>query len=81
VYQRILALLTGQSLKLKPPVATVEGRWSASEKMSVQNFWYGANWLTRNSEKRFKATFEKYQVDEFIFTCDIYDTQKTPRQL
>lgn len=77
VYQRILALLTGQSLKLKPPVATMEGRWSASEKMSVQNFLSMAQIGSPETVNNgLKQLLEKYQVDEFIFTCDIYDTQK-----
>ena len=77
VYQRILALLTGQSLKLKAPIDTMEGRWSVSEKMAVQNFLAMAQIGSPETVKKgLNNLLEQYQVDEFIFTCDIYDTDK-----
>ena len=77
VYQRILALLTGQSLKLKAPIESMEGRWSVSEKMAVQNFLAMAQIGSPETVKKgLENLLEKYQVDEFIFTCDIYDTDK-----
>ncbi|WP_335968104.1 LLM class flavin-dependent oxidoreductase [Acinetobacter bereziniae] len=77
VYLRIQALLTGQSLKLKPPVESMEGRWSVSEKMAVQNFLAMAQIGSPETvEKGLNRLLEQYQVDEFIFTCDIYDTSK-----
>lgn len=77
VYQRILALLTGQSLKLKAPIDSMEGLWSVSEKIAVQNFLAMAQIGSPETVKKgLEALLEKYQVDEFIFTCDIYDTDK-----
>lgn len=77
VYQRIQGLLTGQSLKLKPPISTMEGRWSASEKIAIQNFLAVAQIGSVAKVKHgLEQLLEKYQVDEFIFTCDIYDTEK-----
>ena len=76
-YQRILGLLRGHSLKLKAPVQSMEGLWSVAEKMSVDNFYALAQ---IGSPQTVKAGLEKilsqYNVDEFIFTCDIYDTAK-----
>ena len=76
-YQRVLGLLRGQSLKLKAPVQSMNGLWSVSEKMSVDNFYAMAQ---IGSIETVKAGLEKilaqYNVDEFIFTCDIYDTDK-----
>ncbi|OTG83052.1 LLM class flavin-dependent oxidoreductase [Acinetobacter sp. ANC 4648] len=77
VYQRIQSLLTGQSLKLKAPVDSMEGRWSTSEKIAVQNFLAMAQIGSPETVKQgLEGLLEKYQVDEFIFTCDIYDTQQ-----
>ena len=77
VYQRILALLTGQSLKLKAPIDSMQGRWSVSEKMAVDNFLAMAQIGSAETVKQgLEKLVEKYQIDEFIFTCDIYDTQK-----
>lgn len=77
VYQRIQALLTGQSLKLKAPVDTMEGRWSVSEKIAVQNFLAMAQIGSPETVKQgLENLLKQYDVDEFIFTCDIYDTDK-----
>ena len=78
VYQRIQNLVTGApSIKLKPPVASMEGRWSVAEKMAVQNFLAMAQIGSPTTVKQgLENLLEQYEVDEFIFTCDIYDTQK-----
>ena len=51
--------------------------WGPAEKLSVENFFGMAQ---IGSVERVKAGLEQlvdqYAVDEFIFTCDIYDTQK-----
>ena len=76
-YQRVLGLMRGQSLKLKAPVKTMEGLWSAAEKMSVDNFYAMAQIGSLATVKAgLQQLLEKYEVDEFIFTCDIYDTNK-----
>ncbi|MDM1763141.1 MULTISPECIES: LLM class flavin-dependent oxidoreductase [unclassified Acinetobacter] len=77
VYQRIQNLLTGRSMKLKAPVDTMEGRWTAAEKMAVQNFLAIAQIGSQSTVKQgLEQLLEQYDVDEFIFTSDIYDTQK-----
>ncbi|AWL29400.1 LLM class flavin-dependent oxidoreductase [Acinetobacter defluvii] len=77
VYQRIQSLLTARSMKLKAPVATMEGRWTAAEKMAVQNFLAMAQIGSPTTVKQgLENLLAKYDVDEFIFTCDIYDTEK-----
>jgi luciferase family oxidoreductase group 1 len=76
-YQRVLGLTRGQSLKLKPPVESMDGLWTPAEQLSVRNF-YAMGQI--GSPATVKAGLEQllhdYEVDEFIFTCDIYDTQK-----
>ncbi|WP_273776804.1 LLM class flavin-dependent oxidoreductase [Acinetobacter sp. GSS19] len=76
-YQRVLSLMSGQSLKLKPPVETMQGLWSPMEQLSVQNFYAMAQIGSPETVKRgLQDLLDKTQVDEFIFTCDIYDTAK-----
>jgi alkanesulfonate monooxygenase SsuD/methylene tetrahydromethanopterin reductase-like flavin-dependent oxidoreductase (luciferase family) len=76
-YQRVLGLMRGQSLKLKAPVETMEGLWSPAEKLSVDNFYALAQIGSAETVKAgLEKLLEKYNVDEFIFTCDIYDTDK-----
>ena len=76
-YQRVLALIRGQSLKLKAPIDSMEGLWSPPEKMSVDNFFAMAQVGSKETVKAgLEALLAKYDVDEFIFTCDIYDTEK-----
>ncbi|WP_286728217.1 LLM class flavin-dependent oxidoreductase [Acinetobacter sp. UBA1297] len=76
-YQRVLGLIRGQSLKLKPPVESMDGLWTPVEQLSVRNF-YAMGQI--GSPATVKAGLEQllhdYEVDEFIFTCDIYETQK-----
>ena len=76
-YQRVLALIRGQSLRLKAPIQTMQGLWSAPEKMSVDNFFAMAQVGSLNTVKAgLENLLQRYEIDEFIFTCDIYDTQK-----
>nr|WP_174506128.1 LLM class flavin-dependent oxidoreductase [Acinetobacter sp. Marseille-Q1620] len=76
-YQRVLGLIRGQSLKLKAPVKSMEGLWSVPEKMSVDNFYAMAQIGSSETVKNgLLDLLEQTQVDEFIFTCDIYDTDK-----
>lgn len=76
-YQRILGLLRGGSLKLKAPVESMQGLWSAAEKMAVDNFFGLAQIGSAETVKAgLEQLLQRYEVDEFIFTCDIYDTAK-----
>lgn len=76
-YQRILNLIRGHSLKLKPPIDSTQGLATGAEQVAIQNFYAMAQ---IGSQATVKAGLNKiaaqYDVDEFIFTCDIYDTQK-----
>lgn len=76
-YQRVLGLMRGQSLKLKPPVESMEGLWSPAEKMSVDNFYAMAQIGSKETvQQGLEQLLVPYDVDEFIFTCDIYDPEK-----
>lgn len=76
-YQRILGLFRGGSLKLKAPVESMQGLWNASEKTAVESFFGMAQIGSPTTVKAgLEDLLERYQVDEFIFTCDIYDTAK-----
>ncbi|MEG2359680.1 LLM class flavin-dependent oxidoreductase [Acinetobacter sp.] len=76
-YQRVLGLMRGHSLKLKAPVSSMQNLWSPAEKMSVENFYAMAQIGSNSTVKAgLKSLLEKYDVDEFIFTCDIYNTDK-----
>ena len=76
-YQRVLGLMRGQSLKLKAPIASMAGLWSPAEKMSVDSFYSMAQIGSNGTVKEgLKQLLLEYDVDEFIFTCDIYDTDK-----
>ena len=55
----------------------MDGLWSTAEKMSVDNFYAMAQIGSNSTVKAgLEKLLEKYDVDEFIFTCDIYDTDK-----
>ena len=76
-YQRVLGIIRGQSLKLKAPVASMDNLWSPMEKMSVDNFYAMAQIGSAETVKRgLENLAQQHQIDEFIFTCDIYDTNK-----
>lgn len=76
-YQRVLSLIRGQTLKLKAPIDSMDGLWSPAEKMSVDNFFAMAQVGSKATVKAgLESLLARYDVDEFIFTCDIYDTDK-----
>lgn len=76
-YQRVLSLIRGQTLKLKAPIESMDGLWSPAEKMSVDNFFAMAQVGSKETVKAgLESLLARYDVDEFIFTCDIYDTDK-----
>mgnify|MGYP006192585231 CR=1 FL=1 len=73
-YQRILALIRGQSLVQKPPVASMQGLWLPHEKEAVGSFLGMA--MIGGPEKiraRLEVLLEQTGADELIFTCDLYD--------
>lgn len=74
VYQRVLALLRGESLVLRPPVRDMEALWRAPEKEAVKSFlemaMIGGPETIRTGLERLLANT---QADELIFTCDLYE--------
>ncbi|MNP03000.1 hypothetical protein D3C76_948670 [compost metagenome] len=81
-FQRTLALIRGQDLKLRPPVESMVGRWLPHEQEAVGNFFGLA--VIGGPEKvraRLEILLEQTGVDEMIFTSDIYDQELRLRSL
>lgn len=79
-YQRVLALLRGQSLVLRPPVDSMRDLWLPHEQEAVGSFLGMA--LVGGPEKvraRMEVLLEQTEVDELIFTCDLYEPQDRHR--
>lgn len=76
-YQRILALFRGQPLWMRPPVESMNGLWNAGEKASVQDFL--ALQLLGDADalnRQLDTLLASVEVDELMFTVDIYDPVK-----
>jgi len=73
-YQRILALLRGQSLLQQPPVPSMEGLWLPHERQAVGEF-LGLAMIGGPQKIRAKLELllEQTEADELIFTGDMYD--------
>ncbi|MFJ3486683.1 LLM class flavin-dependent oxidoreductase [Pseudomonas sp. NPDC090202] len=74
VYQRILNLMRGQSLKQKPPVESMNGLWLPHEREAVMDFLGLA--MVGGPEKiraKLDVLLEQTDADELIFTCDMYE--------
>ncbi|SEP57532.1 MULTISPECIES: LLM class flavin-dependent oxidoreductase [Pseudomonas] len=74
VYQRVLALMRGQSLVLRPPVRNMSLEWLPHEKDAVLNMLGMA--IIGGPDKvreRVDLLLEKTDADELIFTCDVYE--------
>lgn len=81
-FQRVLALIRGDSLKQKPPVKSMAGLWLPHEQDAVGNFFGLA--VIGGPEKvrsRLEILLEQTGVDEIIFTSDIYDHELRLRSL
>lgn len=76
-HQRILALFRGQPLWMKPPVESMAGLWNAGEQASVQDF-LALQLLgdTAALNRQLDALLADIEVDELMFTVDIYDPAK-----
>lgn len=75
-YQRVLALMRGQSLLLRPPVESMAGRWQPHEQQAVGDFLGLA--VIGGPEKvraRLDVLLEQTGADELIFTCDLYQPE------
>lgn len=74
VYQRILALMRGQSLMQKPPVESMSGLWLPHEREAVGDFLGLAMIGSPQKVKaKLEVLLEQTQADELIFTCDLYE--------
>ncbi|MFK0085724.1 LLM class flavin-dependent oxidoreductase [Pseudomonas sp. NPDC090755] len=74
VYQRILALMRGQSLMQRPPVQSMDGLWLPHEREAVGSFLGLA--MVGGPQKiraKLEVLLEQTQADELIFTCDLYE--------
>lgn len=73
-FQRILALVRGQSLVQRPPVASMQGLWSPHEQQAVGDF-FGLAMIggPAKVKMRLEILLEHTQADELIFTSDLYD--------
>jgi len=74
VYQRILALMRGQSLVQRPPVESMNGQWLPHEKEAVGDF-LGLAMIggPQKIRARLQVLIEQTQADELIFTSDLYE--------
>lgn len=74
VYQRILALMRGQSLVQRKPVKSMDGLWLPHEKEAVGSF-LGLAMIGSPAKIRAKleVLIEQTGADELIFTCDLYE--------
>ncbi|MDU9392768.1 LLM class flavin-dependent oxidoreductase [Pseudomonas sp. zfem002] len=74
VYQRILALMRGQSLMQKPPVESMNGLWLPHEREAVGDF-LGLAMIGSPAKVKAKleVLLEQTGADELIFTSDLYE--------
>ena len=73
-FQRILALIRGQSLVQRKPVPSMDGLWLPHERQAVGEF-FGLATIggPQTVLQRLEQLLEQTQADELIFTCDMYD--------
>jgi len=73
-HQRILALLRGQPLWLKPPVEDMTPLWSPEEEAAVKDF-LGLSVVGGPETVRegLEALCRELPIDEFMFTIDVYE--------
>lgn len=73
-YQRILALFRGQPLWMRPPVESMDGLWTPQEEAGIRDFLalqvLGDEDRIYQQLSKLLATVE---VDELMFTVDLYD--------
>ncbi|HSC69377.1 MAG TPA: LLM class flavin-dependent oxidoreductase [Cellvibrio sp.] len=81
-HQRILALLRGNPLWLKPPIESMDGLWNIEEELQVREF---LSLAAVGNPTQVKAKLENLAdelgINEFMFTIDVYDPQKRLRAL
>ncbi len=75
-HQRILALLRGNPLWLRPPVQSMAGLWSPAEEESVKSFLgLAVVGDAQQVKERLGYLVREVGVNEFMFTIDMYDPQ------
>ncbi|MEZ6151176.1 MAG: LLM class flavin-dependent oxidoreductase [Pirellulaceae bacterium] len=73
-FQRILALIRGQSLLMRPPVESMRGLWQPREEQAVIEFLSMAMiGSAQTIEQKLQVLLQHTQADELIFTCDLYE--------
>lgn len=81
-HQRILALLRGNPLWLKPPIDSMDGLWNIEEELHVREFLsLAAVGNPAQVKAKLENLAEELGIDEFMFTIDVYDPQKRLRAL
>ncbi|MEO7724287.1 MAG: LLM class flavin-dependent oxidoreductase, partial [Chthoniobacterales bacterium] len=71
---QFLSMVRGRPGKLPPPVETMEGRWSAPERVAVsQRTRCSAVGSPATVRRRLGELLEKTGADEIIATAQIYD--------
>lgn len=80
--QSILALVRGQSLRQKPPVDSMHGRWTPAERSYVEEFHQRA--VVGSPTRAHQQLLELAALtacDEFIFTGNFYQAEHQQRSL
>ena len=73
-YQRILALIRGQSLMMRPPVQSMQDLWQPHEEQAVKEFFSMAMiGSAQTIEQKMQVVLQHTQANELIFTCDLYE--------
>lgn len=81
-HQRILSLLRGHPLWLKPPVETMDGLWNTEEELHVRDFLgLAAVGTAEQIKNRLEKLVAELGINEFMFTNDLYDPAKRIRAL
>jgi len=73
-HQRILALLRGEALWLKPPVDSMDGLWNIEEELHVREFLgLAAVGAPDQIKIKLENLASELHINEFMFTNDMYD--------
>jgi luciferase family oxidoreductase group 1 len=77
VQQRVLALMRGESLRLRPPVADMTPLWAGHEKASVDAFLAEAVVGGPDTVRRgLESLVERSGADELMVVTDVYDFER-----
>ena len=73
-YQRILALIRGQNMLMRPPVEVMHDLWTPQEEYTVKEFLSRAMiGSAATIEQKLQVLLQHTQADELSFTCDVYE--------